>query len=67
MQTGRTVEGQEENDKLNLLQPLGPLSFLPPGSLEKNYVGPVLRPFPGNEAHKLFLGPQESLTAIIVL
>ena len=52
--------GQEKNKKLNFWWPklarLGP-RFGPPESPEKVYVYvPLLRSFPGNEAHKLFSG-----------
>ena len=53
-----------KNNKLNFLWPkmarLGP-RFGPPKSPEKVYVYvPLLRSFPGNEAHKLFLGGPKS-------
>ena len=56
-----------KNKKLDFLWPkmarLGP-RFGPPKSPEKVYVYvPLLRSFPGNEAHKLFLGAQNRVGA----
>ena len=51
------VRAGTKNNKLKFLWPkmarLRP-PFRPKNPPEKVYVGPFLRPFPGNEAHKLF-------------
>ena len=57
--------GARKANKLNFSRPklanVGPL-FGPKASPEKVYVGPVLRPFPGNEADELSSGAPESGT-----
>ena len=58
----RAGKSKKKNNKLNFLwpihAPLGPL-FDPKNPPENVCVGPFLRPFPGNEAHKLFFwGPK---------
>ena len=37
-----------------------------PKNTQKSLWGPFLRPFPGNEAHKLFLGAQKSKKFMLI-